>query len=405
MPTIALLGTAAVSHATTLYTVTVGGIDFNAGGLATSPMLDIESVEVEEQGPGGVSSFQCTLFDPTAMITEPDNGYVEFWDDTNGWPLFAGFVQSWESTTHAVGRYISIDCIGIETLLDWAVLPRDFVLQDTAYDTLTIGDIVQVLAANVTGLGVSLNTAKATSGPGDADHPIGRMQSGEVGPLVGQSSIVLAGGTTLREALRTISEWPIQFADPRNFLATIDFRRGLRAWYQFSDLFSAGLDFPPYPDDYPILIINEAGFDQRTTILEYVKDRASEYAGVVVTGSSAAIQTVISSGSGRAGPMGTLNDSSITTIAEAVEAGKAWLATKVEGTRGSVSIDSWLPDAEYRAGGHVIVVNTQAGVDDEFIISSIKKRFVKAQGGVRETWLVSYGNLPPSAMRDVRRLT
>jgi hypothetical protein len=407
MPGIILQASGAVSHATTLYSVTVGGVDFNASGLASTPMLDIESVEVEEQGPGGVSSMQCRIFDPTATITEPADGFVEFWDDANGWPLFAGFVQSWDSTTTGVGRWVNIDAIGIEVLLDWGVLPRDVVLADTAFDPQKLSAAVQVLAASVAGLGVSLNTTRAASGGSTQANPVGVLGQGtgvSITPLIGQSNVVIEAGTSLREALRILSDGPYYpLQPPQNFAATVDFRRGLRAWSLFSDLFTLN-PYDPYPTDYPVLTVPEAlGTDQRASAMNFVKDRASEYAGVQVNGATAGASTFVSSGTGRPGPVGFINDTSITTAAEAVEAGRAWLATKVESTRGSCLIDGWLPDAEYRAGGHIIIVNTQAGVDDEFVISAIRKTFIKTRGGVREVWTVSYGALPPSAVRDLRQ--
>lgn len=407
MPGIILQASGAVSHATTLYSLTVGGVDFNASGLATTPMLDIETVEVEEQGPGGVSSLSGRIFDPTASITEPEDGYVEFWDDTNGWPLFAGFIQSWDASTTGVGRWVSIDCIGIETLLDWAILPRDLVLASTTYDPQKISQAVQVIAASVTGLSVPLNTATATSGGSTQDKPIGVLGRGtgsSITPLVGQSNVVIEAGTSFREALRTLSEGPYYpLLEPQNFAATIDFRRGLRAWSLFSDRFILS-PYPPYPTDYPVLDIDEAvGTGQRATTINLVKDRASEYSGVQVNGATAAASVFVSAGTGRPGPVGVISDTSITTADEARDAGLAWLETKIEATRGSTMIDGWLPDAEYRAGGHITITNTQAGVSDEYIISAIRKTFIKTRGGVREVWTITYGALPPSAMRDLRQ--
>lgn len=397
------------STASRAFTLTMGGEDLNITGESGAAFrVDIDSIEIDEQGPGGISGMTFDVYDTGLVVNIRSGALVEFWDVTSGWPLFRGFVQSWTERTEAPGRTLKVDCIGIEVLLDWLLIPANepWVIP---VGQVTSDSLTQKLYAVANGVGIPLNTGRADSPTqGNKTFPLGSAAN-PIAPLTGQpaANLTTPAGTTLREALRAVSEWVNPNPRPYDFTfaASVDFYGGLRIWYLHSDEFLLpSTALPTYPEDYPVLTIVEAGAGIHASRLDHTTDASSIYAAVLVQGGNAAGSGVVSAGSNAPGPVGVLSDTNITTSADRDTLGRAWLVDKVIGTRGSLDILGWTPGSEYRAGGHIVITNSQVGLSaQEFIISSIRKTFIRTSSGVRQNWRVSYGSLPPSVVRDVRR--
>src|SRR4051812_18177138 len=93
------------------------------GTLGNTFGVPLESVEVTEAGAGGVSSMTFRIDDPNIAIVVNDGDEVRFYDQTNGVPIFTGWVQHWsyDPDFGNQGRTIAVQCIGVDALLDWAV--------------------------------------------------------------------------------------------------------------------------------------------------------------------------------------------------------------------------------------------------------------------------------------------
>ena len=398
MPTIAIVETRLTTAGTQPFRLTVGSVDLDvtrAHGSAWS--VPIESIAIDEQGPGGVSSMDFDIWDPTRAVSIPEMAMVEFRDVTNGIALFAGFVQGTNLQAAAAGqRVIHVRCVGAEALLDWMVMPA-FTTAGMV-NTFTVGDAIQAFAGIASGTGVPLNAARDPSTNfGDATTPVGALFA------TGADTLVLSGGETLREAIRLADANVLAPGiAPLNERAawTVDFTWNLRAW-EYTNWANDG---PYAPNDYATLnVANNAAGPVRAATVEYESDFLGTTRGVYVQGGNAAGSGLVPDGSGIPGPIATLSDSSILTTSARNSAGQAYLTDRQSGIRGTLTIDAWSPTDNYRAGSILHLIDDATGVDKLLVISSIQKRFLA--GGTKQDWTVAFGALPPSAMRLTRRLT
>lgn len=378
------------STAARAYTLTVGGSDVNVGGQSGAAyMVDIDSMVVEEQGPGGVSSMSFDIWDPNLEIVLSEGQQVEFWDTTNSLPLFAGFVQSW-SYSGVIGRTVEVTCVGSEKQLDWMVVPTLTV--PSGIDTRSA---IQLLVANATGIGAQLR-AFATTGSGSSSQaePIGDMAPGAGTFDVGVA--VALNGETLREAIRKVIESSAVGAPIGTTGATasvtVDFWWGLRTYPSTST---------SMPTDYVGQTIAESS-GTRASRLDHETDATGAVHQVYVKGGNAAGTGLVSDGSGISGEVAYIEDTSITTSDARDRAGTAYLADHVTATRGSYTVENFAPTTNIRAGATTTITNTAAGLTAAiYRIASIRKTFIAA----KQTWTVAYGGLRPSFVRASRRLT
>lgn len=378
------------STAARAYTLTVGGNDMNVGGQSGGAYLvDIDSIKVEEEGPGGISGLSFTLYDPNLEVVIAEGAEVEMWDVTNTIPYFAGFVQSWKYLG-ILGRYVSINCIGAEVLLDWLIVPSLTI--PSGIDTT---DAIQMAATNTIGLGVRLRSA-STSGGSTQANPIGDMQPGA--QTLQQVASVTLAGQTLREAIRLILEASRSTGTNSGVggaSITVDFWWGLRAYPKATAVTSI-------PSDYDSLTVTDATSGTAATMLDHESDASGAVHAVYVKGGNAAGTGLVTDGMNIPGPVAFIEDSSITTSDARDRVGLAYIAEHSPATRGSLSIESFAPTTNIRAGSFVDITNTASGIASvEYRIASISKSFYAN----KQTWTVAYGGFRPSFVRQNRRRT
>ena len=366
MPGLAVLGTIADTSARA-HVLHMNGDDLDVTGQnGASYMVPIESIEVEEQGPGGISSMSFSIRDPDRLITPVAMADVEFWDQVADLPIFRGFVQSW-SMRGIVERWIDIQCIGCEVLLDWMIMERD--LTFAALSKTAAG--IQGCVANATGMGVALRAFSSSTNQGTQARPLG-----DLGLVVSINEGILANavtvtaGMSLREAIRQLTDETIDSGAASKVSGdvvpkvTVDFWLGLRAWN----------DKPTDYDD--LTVVDTVGAGIAATILDYDTDAAGVVRGVYVTGGNAAGTGLVTDGSGKPGPIATLDDSTILTTAKRDSVAIAYLSEHGVATRGSLTLERFTASANIRAGSRVVITNTQAGLSaTPFVIASITKRF------------------------------
>ncbi|HET7031105.1 MAG TPA: hypothetical protein VFI34_11385, partial [Candidatus Limnocylindrales bacterium] len=120
MATAAVLATALTTHAAKARGLFVSGVDVLYEPSAPGSMgyaVPIESVQVHEDGPGGVSSLSFTIEDYALRVELTDGAEVRFEDLVRGVPVFRGWVQHWDETPRAggVGRDFRVIARGAES--------------------------------------------------------------------------------------------------------------------------------------------------------------------------------------------------------------------------------------------------------------------------------------------------
>jgi hypothetical protein len=364
MPGLAVLGTIADTSARA-HVLRMGGEDLDVTNQnGSSYMVPIESISIEEEGPGGISGMSFSIRDPLKLVTPVAMAEVEFWDQTADLPIFRGFVQSW-SMSGIVERWIDIQCIGVEVVLDWMVIPTLTIPAGTSTNTA-----IQACYAAATGVGVSLRTGTSTSDNGTRTNPIG-----ELGPFATTSEDVVIAGDSLREAIRRVIDVsPVASIGPGGPFGqyygvfTVDFWLGLRVWLGPAN---------QIPNDYATLtVVDTVGSGTAATVLDFENDAGGIVRGVYVKGGNAAGTGLVSDGSGKPGPIAMLDDATILTSAARDSAAKAYLTDKSLATRGSITLERFSTSANVRAGSRLTITNTQAGLSAaDYPIARIVKRF------------------------------
>jgi hypothetical protein len=395
MPTFAVIATIADTSTDALHSLTLGGLEIE-------PLVDRNTIRVTEEGPGGVSSMTFTLWDGSLAVDLEEMDRVAWYDLVNDRPLFAGFVQSWKKRPSATGRYIDVRCIGGEAALDWMVIPVAVTFA-AAEDAATAIQSLYYLAA---GVGVELRvfkSAKTTDEEyGNQERPVGSYGVRATAGIL-DSAVSIAAGTSLREAIVRLvgvtraADPGGGSGDPRVVpgFVTVDPWWGLRVW---------GERLPgAMPHDYASMTVEDtiAGA-VKATVLDAETDAGSAVRQVFVIGGNAASTGIVSDASGIPGPIDRITDTTITTADERDALGRAYLADKRSGVRGSVEVENASATSNVRPGAFVTITDVQAGLaGDTFRIASITKTFRNG----RPTWQVAFGGLRPSAMRLTRRLT
>lgn len=403
MPSPAIIATQLTDHSSRAYVLTMNGVDMNVTGQAASGWLvDVESVVVEETGPGQASALDFTVWDPNLAVTPREMAPVFFYDITNANTLFRGFVDSWKAKTQAIGRAFDIHCIGVEAILDWMVM--------TADGTVTAGArlpyIIQSLYAQASGVGVALNTnandsVLVVNTGGSSSLPIGTFTvSLGLGELTDRDFSWSAGdtlGATIGKAIAATDPdstgtraQTVPGNAPVGFV-TIDSNLGLRVWPDY------GL-----PSDYNNLTVADAtGSTNAAGVLDHQVDGGAVPHQVFVSGGNANGTGIVSDGSGITGPTAYMSDSTITTSAARDAAGLAFLAQYVTSTRGSLTRMAFgTPPAGVHPGSKLVLTNSQLGISAvNYVITSITKTFYAA----KQDWQIAYGGRRPNPIGQIKR--
>lgn len=352
--------------------------------------VPIESVSITEQGPGGVSSMSFTIEDPTSIATVAEGMDVRFTDITNDEVDFLGWVQSFTLRPDFgnTGRSIDIVAMGVEAVLDWAVLNTDLVFP--AASISTTAQFVQAIAGNATGLG-PLNAGSKTGGSIQA-LPVDSQTASNT------YAFTIPAGTPVRDAIR--QGWQAVSASvittpPSTYNATVDFTYGLR--------FFVGAGGSNKPSDYVNMTVVDTIAGTPGEDLQYAVDASGHVHAVFVRGTGAGIFATITDGTGLMGDVASINDTTLTTLAMVQDAGATYLAQFQTSARGSFHKIDWAPPISVHTSSLAIITDARAGLSATvFVIMQIDKTF---NPSTRENWAVSFGGLPPSGARLIRRLT
>jgi hypothetical protein len=387
----AVLAAALTNHAPRSKLLTIGGVDvvFQPGSTGNGYGVPIETVEVIESGPGGVSSMAAVTSDPAIALLLTDGQDVRFHDLVNDVPIFTGWLQGWGYVPDfgQQGRKVAFRAVGPEILLDWALVPPSLTI---AAGTDLVTAIQMAVAASV-----GAGPLRAYALPGSLSTQAGPIQTLNVSTQVVTDTLVLTG--TLREVLRQITSYSTGGGHGFTYGGlnlTVDMTYGLRVWTPFGT---------GRPADWSNLSINDAPAGPIVAEgLSHDVDAMGIVRGVYITGGNAAGSGLVTDGSGKLGPIAQLTDSTILTSSARDVAGQAYLNGFATGERGSFALTDFAPDLTVHAGVSVSVGDARiAPASGSYPIAQIKKTFQP----VRQTWEISYGGLPPSLTRALRRLT
>ncbi len=417
-----VIATQLTDHATRYKTLKVDGLDVLTPypGWATSYGVMMETLQVTEEGPGGVSSMHFTIWDPRIQLAISTSALVEFWDLSHtpatlpagavGRPLFLGFIQNINLRPEGPGRYIDIDCIGVEAVLDWMVVPTYTIPDGTGQAAA-----VQSLVYNATGIGFPLRASSSSVATfGDQPTPVSADTIG----LSLQYDVVVADGSSLRQAIADVfaacDSGMAGVGLMSGAFATVDFYGGLRtieAFVSINDLFvPAGVVGVYEPADYAtgLQSINTMAGQYQTSSMDFSIDVSGSVRGVYIRGANAAGSGLVSDGSGAIGPISYLSDDTSTTAAIRNAIAVDYLSRFALSIRGSFTYDDVAtavldkgprPPSYWYFGPDGQTFNETIALP----IASISKTFYA--GGVKERWTVAVGGLPPSMVKQTRRLT
>lgn len=389
MPGPALIATQLTDRSTRFKTLTVGGVDVPVGPVTGSTVfVDVATLELVEAGPGSVSSLKFTIADAAAAMRVTDGAEVQFYDVERGGSLFVGWVQSWKYTPWATtGRWIEVQCIGAEALLDWAIVPAMTITAGT--DALTA--VQAVVAASLTRGPLRAFGSGAAS---TQANPVG--PGGAFGATLDLDVTTTDG--TLREALRQVLA-SLHYSGggqgPLTATFTVDTYFGLRVWPDADK-----------PSDWTELtVVDTVAGSIASSELKHETDATGITRAVYITGGNAAGTGLVSAGTGKIGQTAQLSDDTILTTAARDAVGAAYLASFAIGVRGELVIGKHTPVLTVHPGSSVTITDAAASLTVQpFVISQITKRFY-ATPARTEYWQVAYGGLPPSMARLIRRHT
>lgn len=403
MPGAALVATQLTDRTSRAYVLTINGVDMNVTGQ-TSPSwrVPIETIDLEEEGPPGISGLSLTIWDPSLQVTLLEMAPVFFYSVTEGRTLFRGFVDSWSATTQSVGRAFAVKCIGIEAVLDWMIMPADV----TITAGVKIMAAIQSLYNMATGIGVPLSARAddavgTQQGGGNAAFTIGSFDAGTGSGQATDRDIVVSAGETLRSAIQkaiaatdadsTASRGAVPGNAPIGF-TTVDFDTGLRAWPEYN-----------LPSDWVGLTVSDTtAAANAAAVLDHETDSGAVPRQVIVSdGGTPANVTIVTDGTGLPGPTADLTDSKLTTAALRQAAGAAFLAQYFISTRGRLTRAAYVPSGNVHTGRKLTLTNTQLGLSSAtYVITSIRKTFI----GDKQEWTIAYGSRPPNPLGQLRRI-
>lgn len=388
----AVMAAALTTHAARSKALWVGGVDVVKEPASPSRYgTPIESVRVTEVGPGAVSNMSFRIEDAFMQITVSDGMEVLFQDITNDRPYFYGFVDSVEMINRPgdQGRFIDVECTGIEAIIDWAVLTADYAVTAGT----PVADAIQAAAALANGTGGL--RAFASTGGSASTRPLPIASA--VSPWTVSQAVTLSAGTSLREAITTLLGLVVISPVTSRLAVTVDFFRGLRVF----------LDTPTSSaiSGYESWVVNDdsTAFGLQGEPTMYGFDAAT-VRSVFVRGT--AVTAYVTDGSGKPGPTAYLADTSLTTADACIAAGTAYLAAYGTVIRGSITYTDradWAGGEGSHPGSSVTITDTRLGLS-----SSVQKvaQFDRAfRHSGRQDWVVSFGSRRPSMVQQVRRLT
>lgn len=393
----AILGAALTTPASRAWGIWIDGNDYAStpGTNGHRIGVPVDSVELDLEGPGGVSAARFSIDDPDRILTLSEGQRVQFVDFTRNVIRFAGWIQSWSVRPLGISRVHDVQAQGYEAVLDWAFIPGTVVVPAL---TNTNAACMQMISAAVFPPGAQVRAYTPVGDPdnGDATTPIGSLF------VFGYKTTqdVTVSDTSLRDALKAVTQVSgiPNGGDPEaytitNLPITVDFQGGIRLYWD-------------RPNDWATLTAH-SGFGSTTVPADpqYLRDAGGAFHAVYVVGGNAAGTGLVSDGSGITGPIGRLNDSSITTAAGKRAAALAFMAARSGLGRAPLELESFNPSAGHVPGTKLSLRDAQLGIEPAttFVLGAATITF--EAGGTRENWKITAGGLRPSAATYIRRLT
>lgn len=388
-----IVAAALTDHSARAKMLTIAGVDVakQPGTPGNLFGVDMGSVVVTEAGIAGASTMTFTIDDPLSAITISDGDPVHFQDLVADRPEFEGWIQSWTVVpAFGQGRSIFVRAIGADAVLDWAYVPGFTVPDGTQFY-----DVILMAVAAAIGRRELRAFTDAISGGmqnGSQAFPVGTLSiAASTDPAGGIAPQTVAGGS-LRETIRQIIALNYTEAGVVGPLSAIrvvvDTYFGLRI-------------FRTHPNDWTDLtIVDTTAGAIRAEGLRHETDAAAIPRGVVVTGTGAS--ATVFDGSGKAGAIAQLTDTTLTTAAACRLAGLSYLAGFSVSLRGTFDLTDFTPAASVHAGGQVVITDPNVGIAaTTYQIGTIRKQYLAA----RQSWSIAYGGTRPSVVAAIRRLT
>lgn len=356
--------------------------------------VPIDTCEVIEQGPGGVSSMRFDIEDPEGLVMLQEGQEIRFHDIVNDRPIFLGWLQSWDERPFGLGRVWIVTAVGVEAVLDWIIV-TSYTIPGSQSSSRTIWGLL----AAATSVGVPLRVVAKAGGAvndadGDADAGVGTLFPG--GSAINQPGTPLTvAGVTLREAIRQALDAAIDSdltpITPADGVFTVDFYGQLRLWRRTST-----------PADYDTLTVTDTGASSIVAEnISHTVDPGGIVRGVYIVGGAAAGTGVVMDGTGIPGPIATFSDANVLDADGLFVAGTNYLQAHGAITRGSFDLfDRDITD-NIRAGSLLVLDDDMLDLHGTYQIGQMQRRFT----GKRTDWSFTYGGLPPSATTLMRRLT
>ncbi len=398
MPGAALVGAALNTHASRAFGLWVGGVDVIADPVAPPDYwVPIDSVHVQEAGPGNVSSMdfviECSGISPLVVGDGMD---VRFWNlnATNQYPIFLGWIDhvDIENMPGDVATRYQVACTGIEAVLDWSLITSDMTIPAAT----TPESAVLACVGNATGNALGWLSALVNGNlTGSSDYIAGGVADG-IAPSL-NAAVVITAGTTLRAAILQVAGQVTIVNGATSPQIPINVSVGMYGYLLFFTYLSTAHFNAITLDDDPPLSASPPAEN-----LKYGID-ASQVRGVIVKGTG--VTAFVGDGSGKPGAVALVSDTTITTTAAAQSAGTAYLTQYASQIRGSFEQQDWAPTvlSVQRPGGAVHIGDARvAPVNIDAMITGIDKTWNPSQ---RENWLVSFGGNPPSVTALTRQLT
>lgn len=371
--------------------------------------VDVRTIEITEAGPGGVSSMTFTIDDPGKEISIVAGTDVSFWNLTGNSCLFRGWVDhySFRPDFGGQGRTVEVDCVGVEAILDWTIVPAGVTIPFGNNGNSQVGFLANQFAPILKApsqLSVTGEIAPFTRN-GSFDYPIGCcVHAAEPAAFTQIFSVQLTTqGGTLRQEINRVAEangWvnlATGFYQPSNILYTVDFYFGLRAWEDATGL---------QPDDYSALTINDAvaATPPNAASLAATTDWNGVIRTVYIAGGNAAGSGYFGDGSGIQGPAALITDTTILTTADAVARALGYMTRQAPNVRGTFRLENFTPNVNVHAGSFLDITDAATGLSTtQYRIMEIRKTF---QGNGKQNWDVTFGGLgSPSVTRLTRRFT
>lgn len=359
--------------------------------------VDPGSIDITEQGAGGVSMMSFEVEDPQLAVAIDQGGArVLAWDLANDVPAFRGFVQSvqLEAAAGDQGRLYRVQCIGPESLLDWYCVRTAM----TFAAGTELAAVVQGIVANGLEHEIRALNWPASAGSNASTQAVPMERANPADAIV--DALTLDAGTSLRTAIRQACQL---VPSPGIYGAgvaitgiqvSIDYWLGLRLYTGLQ----GGGGFLPATS----IVVN----DDSTALANQGEPTihgwdSAIYRSVLVRGTG--VSVLVTDGSGRPGPRAILDDSTITTAAGAQAAGAAYLRPYGATYRGTIAyVDRAWTDLR-PAASTVQITDTRLGLAGlNLEVREIRRRF---RNSGREDVSITYGGLVPSMTRLIRRLT